>query len=221
MRVAMIGRNQDFGNVSGTDPGVGQLVADQFFEFFAKRFGDPFVAVRVQVLGYNVTVKLFLVMLAAVSLPAQSLYVYSEFVTLDAKGKVVAPQEPREILSPAVARGAFATYQVVVDAPPAMHTWFYMGLNPEDAVKVTAYKPLANGDLQPIELPFEGYGPQVYWIDVWSDRNVPVRRIKVEPQLHVLNLPGDTADWLIYPMEFRVVDAQVPEKKPTDTSINC
>ena len=44
-------------------------------------------------------------------------------------------------------------------------------------------------------------------MDLWTARDAPVARIKVEPQLHVNN------DWVIYPMEARVMEATVPEGK--------
>jgi hypothetical protein len=47
----------------------------------------------------------------------------------------------------------------------------------------------------------------VFWMDLWTARDAPVGRIKVEPQLHVNN------DWVIYPMEARVVSAIVPDGK--------
>ena len=42
-------------------------------------------------------------------------------------------------------------------------------------------------------------------MDVWIDKDAPVRRIKVEPQLYV------NGDWVIYPMEMRVRENIVPE----------
>ena len=42
-------------------------------------------------------------------------------------------------------------------------------------------------------------------MDLWTARDAPVARIKVEPQLHVNN------DWVIYPMEGRVMRAVVLE----------
>ena len=51
MRVAKIGRNKHFGDSRGAYAGVGELVANQLLQFFAKAFGDAFIAVRVQVPG--------------------------------------------------------------------------------------------------------------------------------------------------------------------------
>ena len=48
-------------------------------------------------------------------------------------------------------------------------------------------------------------------MDLWTARDAPVARIKVEPQLHVNN------DWVIYPMEARVMEATIPlTLHPTD-----
>ena len=135
---------------------------------------------------------------------AQPLSVYSEFARIDAKGNATAPESPREILSPAIARNAFATFQVVVQAAENKSWWLYIGQNPENAVRVTMYKEDA-GKLVPEELPILGKGARVLWMDVWAERAAPVERIKIEPQLNIDN------DWVIYPMEARVMDAVVPD----------
>ena len=137
---------------------------------------------------------------------AQSLRVYSEFAQIDATGKVTAPAEPREILSPAIARNAFSSFQVVVDVPSGTPYQLYVAQNPENAVEVTLYR--ENGDkLEKVEQPVSGDATQVFWMDLWTARDAPVQRIKVEPQLHVNN------DWVIYPMEARVMEATV--RRPT------
>lgn len=51
--MAKIRRKMRFSDRSTPDAGVGQLVSDQLFEFFADTFGDAFVAVGVQVPGYR------------------------------------------------------------------------------------------------------------------------------------------------------------------------
>ena len=139
---------------------------------------------------------------------AQSLRVYSEFAqietTPDAAGKVTAPAEPREILSPAIARNAFSSFQVVVEVPQGTPYQLYVAQNPENAVEVTLY--LENGDkLEKVSQPATGDHTQVFWMDLWTARDAPVARIKVEPQLHVSN------DWVIYPMEARVMEATAGE----------
>ena len=141
-------------------------------------------------------------LLASVAAWAQPLRVYSEFAKIDATGKVTAPAEPREILSPAIARNAFSSFQVVVDVPRGTPYQLYVAQNPENAVEVTLYR--ESGDkLERVEQPVSGNATQVFWMDLWTARDAPVARIKVEPQLHVNN------DWVIYPMEARVMAAIV------------
>ena len=150
----------------------------------------------------------FLLLLPAVW--SQPLRVYSEFAHIetmtDAAGKVTAPAEPREILSPAIARNAFSSFQVVVDVPRGTSYQLYVAQNPENSVEVTLYR--ENGEkLERVEQPVSGNSTQVFWMDLWTARDAPVARIKVEPQLHVNN------DWVIYPMEARVMSATVPDAK--------
>ena len=134
---------------------------------------------------------------------AQPVRVFSEFARLDAKGNVTSPARPREILSPALARNAYTSFQVSVQ-PDGEKLWaLHIGQNPENAVRVEMYR--ENGDrLERVELPVSGTGAQVLWMDVWADNAAPVERIKIEPQLFLDN------DWVIYPMEARIMDARVP-----------
>jgi hypothetical protein len=134
---------------------------------------------------------------------SQPLSVYSEFARIDGSGKVTAPESPREILSPAIVRNGFISFQVVVEVPGETKWLLFVGQNPENSVKVTMYRELG-GSLEPVELPYAGSGTQVLWMDVWTDGNAPVRRIKIEPELHIND------DWVIYPIEGRVVDARIP-----------
>jgi hypothetical protein len=151
-------------------------------------------------------VKLGLFLLFCGSAWAQPLSVYSELARIDATGKVVAPETPREILSPALARNAFTSFQVVVQVPKGTQYQLYIAQNPENSVRVTLYR--ENGDrLVLVNPPVEADSTQVFWMDVWTDRSAPVERIKVEPQLHV------NSDWVIYPMEGRVMNATVPDGK--------
>ena len=94
----------------------------------------------------------------------------------------------------------------MVDVSEGTGYQLYVAQNPENAVEVTLYR--ENGDkLERVEQPVSGTGTQVFWMDLWTARDAPVQRIKVEPQLHVNN------DWVIYPMEARVMNATVPEGK--------
>ena len=152
------------------------------------------------------TAALLLVISASFAARAQPLRVYSEFAQIDATGRVTAPAEPREILSPAIARNAFSSFQIVVDVARGTSYQLYIAQNPENAVEVTLYR--ENGDkLERVQQPVSGSGAQTFWMDLWTARDAPVQRIKVEPQLHVNN------DWVIYPMEARVVNATVPDGK--------
>jgi hypothetical protein len=153
----------------------------------------------------------YLLFLATVVASAQPLRVFSEFVRFDKAGDPVAPAQPREILSPALVRNGFTSFQISIQGPPGVRWTLYVGLNPEDAVKITLYRPVGDR-LELVEQPVQGEGVQIVWMDVWTDRAAPVRRIKVEPQLMV----GE--DWVIYPMEGRVMDAVVPDAKRTEAS---
>jgi hypothetical protein len=146
---------------------------------------------------------LLLTLLIAAFAQAQPLTVYSEFARIDTKtGEVLAPETPREIISPAVVRNGFTSFQVVVQAPPDDKWWLFIGQNPENAFKITMYKESGEA-LQPLDLPIQSQGTAIFWMDVWTDATAPVRRVKLEPELNLHD------DWVIYPLEARVVDAVV------------
>ncbi len=145
-----------------------------------------------------------MLLLAATASLAQPLRVYSEFAAINAQGEVVAPESPREILSPAIVRNGFTSFQVAIQVPKGTPFTLHVGQNPAEAVKVTLYR--ESGErLERVELPYQSDSTQVLWMDVWADREAPVRRIKVEPQLFIND------DWVVYPMETRVVAATVPD----------
>jgi hypothetical protein len=138
--------------------------------------------------------------LAAASICAQSVQVYSEFAQLNDAGEAVVPENPREILSPAVARNAFSSFQLAIQVAQDVKFLVYIGQNPDNAVKVTLYRH-NGGKLEPVVVPYEGQSSQVLWMDLWVEGNAPVRRVKIEPQV------GIAGDWVTYPMEVRVVEA--------------
>jgi hypothetical protein len=140
---------------------------------------------------------------ALLPVKAQPLSVYSEFARIDVQGNVVAPETPREIISPAVVRNGFTSFQVVVQVPPSTPYFLHVGLNPENSAQVTIYR-AQEGHLERMTEPVKGDATHVFWMDVWIDQNAPVRRIKVEPQLFV------NGDWVVYPMEVRVQQSVVP-----------
>ena len=143
--------------------------------------------------------------LAAASLLAQSVQVYSEFAQLNDAGEVVAPENPREVLSPAVPRNAFSSFQLAIQVPHGVKFLVYIGQNPDNAAKVTLYR-RDGGKLVPIVVPYEGVSSEVLWMDLWVDANAPVRRVKIEPQI------GIGGDWVPYPMEVRVMEARIPDQ---------
>jgi hypothetical protein len=142
---------------------------------------------------------------AAASVAAQSVQVYSEFAQIDDAGEAVAPENPREILSPAVARNAFSSFQLAIQVPRGVKFLMYIGQNPDKAAKVTLYR-RSGGKLQPVVAPYEGESSQVLWMDLWVDADAPVRRVKIEPQI------GIGGEWVTYPMEMRVMEARVPDQ---------
>ncbi len=141
--------------------------------------------------------------LAAGALCAQNIQVYSEFAQFNDAGEVVAPAKPREILSPAVARNAFSSFQIAIQVPKGTRFLVYIAQNPDDAAKITLYRRRTD-KLERIELPYSGESSQVLWMDLWIDANAPVRRVKIEPQV------GVDGDWITYPMELRVMEPVVP-----------
>jgi hypothetical protein len=150
-----------------------------------------------------VRVTLLLSLLGA-SLSAQPLRVFSEFVHVGPDGEPSLPASPREILSPALARNSFATYQIVVKAGSGASSYLYVGQNPENILQVTLYRE-KSGVLTQVSQPVEIQGTEIIWMDVWVPREAPAVRMKLEPELYM------NQDWVIYPMEVRVAEVVVPD----------
>jgi len=165
--------------------------------------------------------------LAAALARAQSVDIYPEFRRVDPFGGVVAADralEPREILSPAVARNAFASFHIVVSVPPRESYLLYVATNPLTACLVALYKehfvktsqgwiPDALAEVNRLPdfgvMPdpddgIEGQNTRLYLMDLWVPPNADVARFRLEVQLKV-------ADWTVRPMELRVVEARVPD----------
>lgn len=155
-----------------------------------------------------------LLSLAAVAVHGQELLVRSEFQRTGPDGRIVAADRSapsREILSPPVARGGYASFHIVVLAPAGTGYTLYLGQNPDNATRATLYREIVEDGipdkLERVTEPVRGVIPAranavSYWLDLWVDRTAPVRRIKVEPQA----LFGDR--WIVYPMEVRIVSRQ-------------
>ena len=160
----------------------------------------------------------------AVVASAQEVKVYSELTRIDPFGEVVRADRggtPREILSPAIPRNGYSTFRVVVLGAPGTEFTFHAGQNPENAVGLTLYREAyVRSDqewipdrLERVQVPYQGrlategipgQTAQSFLMDLHVDRNAPVRRIKVEPQVWMVDR------WLTYPMEVRVVAATLP-----------
>ncbi len=119
----------------------------------------------------------------------------------------LAEREPaREILSPAVPRNGWSTFQITILGEPGTPFHLHVGQNPEDFVPIKLY---LNGN--PVDLPLEDEIPAktsslTVLLDVWVPRETEVRRFKLEPQVFFPKM-----GWIVYPMEVRVVEASVPE----------
>ncbi|MDQ2898505.1 MAG: hypothetical protein M3Y07_01740 [Acidobacteriota bacterium] len=163
------------------------------------------------------------------ALNAQTLQVFSEFERLDPFGDILPIDSggrawhPREILSPAVARNAYASFQIAVTAPPNTNYFLYLVTNPGDLFRIALYKEqfVQRGNrwipdtLEPTRLPCFGVMPdaelgisgqttRLYLLDVWVPRETLVRRVRLEVLLK-------TGGWIVAPMEVRVVAATVPD----------
>jgi hypothetical protein len=175
-------------------------------------------------------------LLAAGALPAQRLIVYSEFRRVAPDGKIIEADRPgsaREILSPAVPRGAYSSFRLVVEMPAGKPFTLHLGSNPENVVQPTLYREryTRNGSgawipdrLDRVDVPFSATLPDAnagvkdqtamsFWLDVYVPSQAPIRRVRLEAQLSVDDR------WIIYPLEIRVQAAIVPRRPESVTSL--
>lgn len=174
--------------------------------------------------------KYILLLAAAAPCFAQihNLRVFSELTRIDPFGEIVKQDRgtapPRHILSPGVPRNAFSSFRIAVTFDKPAKYILDIGQNPENAVKATLYREKfeKHGDqwipdgLEPVKIPYEssfldneaipGRTTVTFWLDLWVDRNAPVDRIKVEPQLWL----SSADDWYTYPMEVRILHTTIP-----------
>ncbi len=145
--------------------------------------------------------------------PAQGVRVYSEFVRVRPDGEIFSSDrtaKPREILSPATARNAYATFRVVVDVPPGQPYTIYIGQNPDNSCEVTIYREsyekvgeeLVPDGLVAQPLPVQGklevgQRTQSYLLDVLIPESTKAGRFRLEVQLYANDR------WTIYPLEMR------------------
>ena len=150
--------------------------------------------------------------LLAAALVSQTLQVYSEFRRVGPDGTIIAADrggQPREILSPAVARNAYVSFHVVVSVPAGKPYTLHIAQNPEGVVQPTLYREIHDNGipdrLEEIQPPASGRATAAYWLDLWIPDKAEPRRIRVEAQLYVDDR------WIIYPLEVRIGLARVPE----------
>jgi hypothetical protein len=157
---------------------------------------------------------------------SQSVRVVSEFQRIDPFGEVVRADrttQPREILSPEVARNAFASFHIAVTVAEREPFFVYVQTNPSDIFHISLYKELyAKTDagwipdvLQPVQipafdtlpylpLPIPGQNTVSYWMDLWVPAETPVERVRLEVLVKV------GRGWVEYPMEVRVMEVVAP-----------
>ena len=168
-----------------------------------------------------------LLLVAATGLAGQGVDIYSEFQRVSPFGGILAADRapiPREILSPGVARNAWASFHVAVHMPVNDSYLLYVATNPLDACRVVLYKEhfvKTSGGWAPDRLtelhrlPDYGFMPdpddgvpeqntRVYLLDLWIPPDAPVGRFRLEVQLKA-------AYWVVRPMEVRVLTARVPD----------
>jgi len=171
----------------------------------------------------------WLLLLAAMAgaLAAQSVDIYSEFSRVDPFGEIVAADRgsgPREILSPVVARNAWASFHLVISAPAETTYLLYVVTNPLNACRVALYKEHFEKtpagwvpdrlteltrlpDFGVIPDPDDGVKGQTtrdYLLDLWIPPNAEIARFRLEVQLKV-------GYWVVRPMEVRVIAPRVPD----------
>ena len=157
--------------------------------------------------------------LLAVTWLAAQIEVYTEFRRIGPDGEIVKPDQGgsvREVLSPAVARGGHASFQVVIKGSAGTEYTLYIGQNPEGHGRATLYREVfTDGIPDRLELIAAGFaGPhqgkipegqsaEVYWLDVEYPSTAAVERVKIEPQLWA------GSHWIVYPMEVRLIEARL------------
>jgi hypothetical protein len=167
-----------------------------------------------------------LMALAAIPLAAQSIRVYSEFERLDPFGTILAADRaeyPREVLSPALLRNAYASFSAAIEIPEGKEYSLFIAQNPERSVGVNVYKqcwtrrgeawvpdvlrPLKvsdNGMVETVAKEVPGQTILLLWLDLFVAKTAPVRRTRFELQLSVDD------QWIIYPFELRMTVPQAP-----------
>lgn len=159
---------------------------------------------------------------AGIALSGQRLWIVSEYQRIRPDGETVLAdriERRREVISPAVARNAWTTFRVVVEAPPDQPYYIHVAQNPDDVVRVALYQEVyaKQGSewvpdvVKPVTLPVaatlaKGQKIQSYLLDLWVPGTAPVARFRLEVQFNA------NGRWVIYPLEIRVREAMVPTR---------
>lgn len=164
-------------------------------------------------------------MLAAgsMALSGQRVLVYSEYQRVGPDGAVVKAdrvERRREILSPAVARNAWATFRVAAVVPNGSPYTIHIAQNPENYVQIAFYQEeyakvgeeWVPDRVKPVELPVNaalsaGQKAQTYLLDVFVPETAAAGRFRLEVQLFA------EGQWVIYPLEVRVQSAAAKVKE--------
>jgi hypothetical protein len=151
---------------------------------------------------------------AANSVAAQTLEArfLSEFRRVGAAGQIIPADsagKPREINSPAIIRNGYTSLNLVVKGPPGIAYNLYLASNPDNLLRPVLYRVTNANRLEPVKGltesgKFNEQGAGVYWLDIWTPAQTPVRRIRLEAQVNV------GREFAITPLELRVVAGVVP-----------
>lgn len=128
-------------------------------------------------------------------------------------------ENPVEVLSPPLVKGAWNAFRIVVDIEAGQDFVLYVEQNPRNAMRVRVLREVvreAEGEWQIarrelVLLPFRSRSLPVversadrttytFWLEVQPPKNYKTRRLKLEPQLFL------DGQWFTYPMEIRVMD---------------
>ena len=152
------------------------------------------------------------------------LRIYSEFQRIPQSGEILAADRaapPREILSPAVLRNAFSSFQFAVTGRPQSTYFISLQTNPENVFQYKVYRQHSAdhaGLRIPDELALEpkpdfffavlppAKTPKVtetYWLDIWTPPEAPADTVRFEVLVK-------RAYWTVAPLEIRVMHARAP-----------
>lgn len=176
------------------------------------------------------SILLLLLTLAAAS--AQEIRVVSEFQLADPFDRYLQRPEgspdPREILSPAVPRGGFISFRIIVDPGPRANGillngyQLHVGVNPDNVIAVAVYREVfgeIDGQWRPVKLedakpiyivergsrdPLPNQKVHTYWVDIYVKPDAKPQRMKVQPEILVGNR------WIEYPIELRLLKGVFP-----------